>query len=278
MNSSARHIVFLLCLIFSAVTFGCFDLDSLMFNNDSLTSYSLRTSVIPESSRTQVVLTSQGKKIVGYYVKSSDSAESTIILYNHGNRDHVQFYWDRVEFFYTMGFHVFVYDYQGFGMSEGEPSEAGIYSDATAAYQFVKSLGFADSSIAVYGFSLGGAAAIHLAAHVGTPRRLILEAAFASATSLTQSGTLIDLPSTYVMKGEYNNSEKIRAVHAPVLILHGMEDKFIDIEKNGKVLFNNANNPKKFLAITGAGHSDIPAKMGESVYLHTVRLFVTQPQ
>lgn len=277
MNRVTHHIVWLLCLTLSATVVGCFDLDSSIFNNDSLPSYSLRTTVIPESSRTQVVLTSQGKKIFGYYVKSADSAESTIILYNHGNRDHLQFYWDRVELFYKMGFHVFVYDYQGYGMSEGEPSEAGMYSDATAAYQFVKSLGFADSSIAVYGFSLGGAAAVHLAANIVTPRRLILEAAFASATSLTQSATLIDVPSTYFMKGEYKNDEKIRTVHAPVLILHGTDDKFIDIDKNGKVLFNNANNPKKFLAVLGAGHSDIPPKMGESVYLQTVRLFVTQP-
>jgi fermentation-respiration switch protein FrsA (DUF1100 family) len=269
---------FFCVLVIAMFTIGCFDLDSSLFNNDNLTAYSLRTTVIPESSRTQVVLTSQGKKIYGYVVKAPDTSETNIILYNHGNRDHLQFYWDRVELFYTMGFNVFVYDYQGYGMSEGEPSESGMYSDATTAYQFVKSKGFADSSITVYGFSLGGAPAVHLASNVFTPRRLILEAAFASATTLTQSGTLIDLPSSYVMKGEYRNDEKIKNVHAPVLILHGVNDTFIDLEKNGRVLYNNANTPRKFIPVNGADHSDIPVKMGEAVYRDVIKRFVTEPQ
>lgn len=257
---------------------GCFDLDNSLFNNDKLSSYNLRTVVIPESSRTQIVLTSQGNKIFGYLVKSPNTAEKNIILYNHGNRDHLQYYWDRVELFYKMGFNVFIYDYQGYGMSEGAPTEEGIYSDAFAAYSFVQSQGYTDGQITVYGFSLGGAPATHLAANVLTPHRLILEAAFASASTLTQSATLIDMPSTYLMKGEYNNAKKIKYVEAPVLILHGVDDKFIDLEKNGKVLYQNANDPKKFIAVPGADHSQIPAKMGEANYIQTVKDFIIAKQ
>ena len=253
---------------------GCFDLDSSLFNNDSLSAYSLPTSVIPESLRTQIVLTSQGKKIYGYFVRSTDPAERNVILYNHGNRDHLQFYWDRVEYFYRMGFNVFIYDYQGYGMSEGEPSEAGIYADAIAAYQYVRSQGFADTSISVYGFSLGGAPAVHLSSQVFTPKKLILEAPFASASALTQSATLLDLPSTYVMKGEYNNAEKIRRSTAPLLIIFGVNDTFIDIEKNGRVIFRNANDPKEFIAVNGADHSDIPAVLGYDNYIALVKAFV----
>lgn len=271
----ARKNIFTVVVLIVIISFaGCFDLDSSLFNNDKLTSYNLSTAVIPESVRTQVVLTSQGKNIYGYYIRSFNSNEKKIVLYNHGNRDHLQYYWDRVELFYKMGYNVFVYDYQGYGMSEGEPTEEGIYSDATAAYWFVQSQGFSESQIIVYGFSLGGAPATHLAANMLTPHRLILEAAFASASSLTQSGTLLELPSTFVIKGEYNNAEKIRRVTAPVLILHGVEDKFIDMEKNGKVLYQNANEPKKFIAVQGADHSQIPAKMGEGNYLAAVRDFI----
>ncbi len=253
---------------------GCFDLDNSLFNNDTLKAYNLRTTVIPESLRTEVVMTSQGKKIYGYFVQSSVAGEKNVVLYNHGNRDHLQFYWDRVELFYKMGFNVFIYDYQGYGLSEGEPTEAGIYSDADAAYNFLQSKGYSDGQITVYGFSLGGASATHLASNTFTPRRLILEAAFASATALTQSGTLLDLPGTFVMKGEYNNAEKIKLVTSPVLILHGMDDKFIDIEKNGKINFRNANDPKKFIAVPGAGHSDVPEKMGEAIYISEIRNFI----
>jgi fermentation-respiration switch protein FrsA (DUF1100 family) len=261
----------LLAIIFS----GCFDLDSSLFNNDKLTSYQLSTAVIPETLRTQVVLTSQGKKIYGYFVKSPNAGEKNVILYNHGNRDHLQFYWDRVELFYKMGFSVFIYDYQGYGMSEGEPSEEAIYSDANAAYNYLRvSQGYGNGQITVYGFSLGGAPATYLASTVFTPKRFILEAAFASASALTQSGTLLDLPGTYFMKGEYNNAERIKNVAAPVLIVHGTDDKFIDMEKNGKILFRNANDPKTFIAVPGADHSEIPSKMGDALYLSTVKNFI----
>ncbi|MFZ4619562.1 MAG: alpha/beta hydrolase [Bacteroidota bacterium] len=254
---------------------GCFDLDASLFNSAPLKSYSLSTAVIPESLRTQVVLTSQGKKIYGYFIRSSDPNQKNVVLYSHGNRDHLQFYWDRAEHFYSMGFNVFIYDYQGYGMSEGEPTEEAIYSDATAAYQFLRnSMGYADGQITAYGFSLGGAPTTYLAANVFTPRRVILEAAFASASSLSQSGTLLDLPGTFVMKGEYNNAERIKSVTSPLLIIHGTDDTFIDMEKNGKVIFQNANDPKTFIAVPGAGHSTIPATMGISVYRQTVKDFI----
>lgn len=256
------------------IFYGCFDLDSSLFNNDTLTAYNLRTTVIPESLRTQIVLTSQGKKIFGYFIKSSNLSEKNVVLYNHGNRDHLQFYWDRVELFYKMGFNVFVYDYQGYGMSEGEPTEEALYSDADAAYYYLRSRGYSDGQITVYGFSLGGAPATHLAANTFTPRRLILESTFASASSLTQSGTLLDLPGTFVMKGEYNNAAKIGLVDAPLLILHGVEDKFIDMEKNGKIIYRNANDPKTFIAVPGADHSEVPWKMGEAVYVSEIKNFI----
>jgi hypothetical protein len=265
---------FLFALVIPFFFFGCFDMDNSLFNNDTLSSYNLRTTVIPESCRTEIVLQSQGKKIYGYFVKSNGVHPEFVVLYHHGNRDHLQFYWDRTELFYKMGFNVFIYDYQGYGKSEGEPTESGIYSDATAAYQFVSSKGFADSLIINYGFSLGGAPATHVAANVFTPRVHITEAAFASASSLTQSGTLLDIPSSFVMNGEYNNAEKIKRVKTPVLIFHGIDDKFIDIEKNGRVLYNNANNPKTFIAVDGAGHSDVPSKYGEQHYISKVVEFV----
>lgn len=268
----------IMILVFTGSIIGCFDLDNSLFKNDTLSSYDLRTTVIPESSRTQVVLLSDGKKIYGYFVQSSNTNEKNIILYNHGNRDHLQFYWDRVELFYKMGFNVFIYDYQGYGMSEGEPTEAGIYSDATAAYEYVKSRGFGNNSIAVYGFSLGGAPAVYLAANVFSPKVLITESAFASSSALVQSGTLLDIPNTYVMKGEYNNAERIKQVTVPYLLLHGIDDKFIDLEKNGRVIFRNANDPKKLITVIGAGHSDLPEKMGELNYLSTVKNFVLTGQ
>jgi hypothetical protein len=254
---------------------GCFNLDDALFNSQKLSSYTLPTTVIPESLRTQVVLESQGKKIYGYFAKSKAPQQIYTILYNHGNKDHLQFYWDRVEYLYRTGANVFVYDYQGFGMSEGEPSEDGVYSDAAAALQYVLSRKDVDRNrIVFYGFSLGCAAAVDLAANVMTPSSIVLEAPFASSTAMAKSGYLLDIQSSFIMRGVYDNAAKIKRVHAPLLLMHGESDSFIDIQQNGQVVFDNANEPKTFLRIQGANHSEIPQKMGVDQYIDVVRKFI----
>ncbi len=254
---------------------GCFDLDDALFNETKLSSYTLRTTVIPESLRTQVVLESQGKKLFGYFVRSNGPLRNFTILYNHGNRDHLQYYWDRVELLAKTGANVFVYDYQGYGMSEGEPSEQGLYSDASAALAYVLSRPDVRKEYVVYyGFSLGCAAAVHLAANVRAPHALVLEAPFASTSALARSGYLLDLPSSFIMRGVYDNAEKIRRVHAPLLLMHGESDAFIDIQRNAQVVFDNANDPKTFIRVKGADHSQVPEKMGEEFYIRTVRDFI----
>jgi fermentation-respiration switch protein FrsA (DUF1100 family) len=262
--------------VFLLIMSGCLDLDDQLFKQSKLSSYELPAAVIPESSRTHVVMQSQGKAIHGFFVRSSGVYPDQVVMYNQGNRDHLQYYWNRAEYFYTMGFNVFIYDYQGYGMSDGEPSEQGLYADAAAAYDYVHSLGFADSAISVYGYSLGGVAAIHQASSIFTPRRLIVESAFASTSALSQSGTLLDIPSSYIMDGEYPNAEKIRLVHIPVLVLHGIDDKFIDLSTNGKIIFDNANLPKQFIQVPGAGHSDVPMVMGVERYISVIRQFIIQ--
>jgi len=259
-----------------SLSFASCDLDSLLFKETALTSYTLSTAVIPESQREFVTMTSQGKKIYGYFIKSKTPSSITI-LYFHGNYDHLQYYWDRAELLYKTGFNVFIFDYQGFGMSEGTPSESALYADSRAALQYVLSRSDVSATrLVFYGYSLGCAGAIDVAAYTFTPPCLLLESPYASTSVLLQSGVLVDIPSSYIMKGEYNNGEKIRKVHTPLLLMHGVDDRFIDIEKNGAVVFNNANPPKQFIRVPGADHEGVPGAMGESSYMNTVRTFIQQ--
>ena len=264
-------------LVTVSLSFASCDLDSLLFKETALTSYTLSTAVIPESKREFVTMTSQGKKIYGYFIKSNGASPSTTILYFHGNYDHLQYYWDRAELLYKTGCNVFIFDYQGFGMSEGTPSESALYADSRAALQYVLSRSdVAATRLVFYGYSLGCAGAIDVAAYTFTPSCLLLESPYASSSVLLQSGVLLDIPSSYIMKGEYNNAEKIRMVHTPLLLMHGVDDKFIDIEKNGAVVFNNANPPKQFIRVPGADHEGVPGAMGESNYVFTVASFILQ--
>ncbi len=264
-------------LVTVSLSFTSCDLDSLLFHQTSLISYSLSTAVIPESKREFVTMTSQGKKIYGYFIKSSGSSPSITVLYFHGNYDHLQYYWDRAELLYKTGCNVFIFDYQGFGMSEGTPSESALYADSRAALQYVLSRSDVSATrLVFYGYSLGCAGAIDVAAYTFTPFCLLLESPYASTSVLLQSGVLLDIPGSYIMKGEYNNAEKIQMVHTPLLLMHGVDDRFIDIEKNGAVVFNNANPPKQFIRVPGADHEGVPGAMGESNYVFTVASFILQ--
>lgn len=253
---------------------GC-KLDDFLFNTKKLTSYSLSNAVIPDSARQFVSLASHGTTIYGFFVKSAGAHRDVTILYCHGNKESIEPYWDRTELLYQAGYNVFIFDYEGFGMSGGECSEEALYADGQAALNYVRSRPDVDPDrIVYYGFSLGAAVAIDLAANVRPPVTLICEAPFASGEALLQSGALLDIPGSVALKGDYNNAAKIRNVHVPLLVLHGTEDRFIDMTRNGQVVFENANEPKQFIRVAGAGHSTIPWTMGVTEYLRAVTNFI----
>jgi pimeloyl-ACP methyl ester carboxylesterase len=245
------------------------DMDPFLFNTRTLDNYSLSNAVIPDSSRQLLTMQSQGKTIYGFFVKSNkqvDAVKDYTLLYFHGNKHNITEYWDRVEFFYNAGFSILIFDYEGFGKSEGTCSEEALYSDARAARSYLFSMSGIDTSkIIYYGYSLGCAAAVDLSVQY-PPNKLILEAPFASGEVLIQSGTLLDIPGSYLLHGDFNNKDKIKNVHVPVAIIHGTDDKFIDINKNGAEVFKNANLPKVFIPVPGADHTNIPQKMGIPAY------------
>src|SRR5207237_708678 len=137
--------------------------------------------------------------LYGFWVGSSGRRPGITLLYFHGNRDNIDRYWDRVMFLHEAGINVFIFDYRGFGKSQGTSSEAGLYADADAALAYVLSRpGVSRDSVGFYGFSLGNVPAIHLAAERMRPLFLVAESPFASASSLTQAALSLDLPAGWV--------------------------------------------------------------------------------
>lgn len=251
------------------------NLDSLLFNVKKLSSYTLSNRIVPDSAREFVSLKSRGKTIYGFFVKSSGAHRDITILYCHGNRESIDPYWERVELLYLGGYNIFIFDYEGFGMSEGECSEEALYADGRSALSYVRSRPDVNQKgIVFYGYSLGGVVAIDLAAREFQPCVLICESPFASGESTVQSGTLLDVPGSTVLKGDYDNAGRIRDAHAPFLLFHGTDDRFIDITKNGQVIFDNANEPKKFIRVPGAGHTTVPWIMGVDRYLKAIVDFI----
>lgn len=253
-------------------------MDSYMFNSSVVETYELSDSVVPEHLRQEISIPSGSETIYGYFVRQEDSLRikpHPVVIYHHGNKDHLQLYWDRVEFLWRCGFDVFVYDYRGFGKSTGTSTEESLFADADAALKFVTSRTDVDTTqIVHYGFSLGGVPALYSAAVLKQARCIILEAAYATGEDLVQSGTLLDIPGDYLLEGDFDNVSRVDDVQCPVLMLHGTADSFIGIERHGNKLYNAAKNPKTFIRVEGANHDDLPNIMGIDTYINTITAFV----
>ncbi len=255
---------------------GC-TMDSFLFNPTPLTTYTLSNTIIPDTSRTEVLFTSGGETLAGYFVRQPDSlrvAPHPTVVYHHGNKDNLAYYWDRVELLYQAGFDVFIYDYRGYGKSTGTSSETGLRQDAMAAHEYIVSRKDVDTSmICQYGYSLGGYPAFFLAATTRT-HALITECTFASGESLVQSGTLLNVPGSYFLEGTFGNTTLAQQRTCPLLILHGTNDTFISVDQGGQAIYNVAQAPKMFLRVQGAGHTNIPHVMGTNEYIRTITSFI----
>lgn len=253
-------------------------MDSFLFNAEPLTEYVLRTTVIPDTSRVEVALRSDGETIYGYFVRQTDSVRvkpHPTIIYHHGNRDHLQYYWDRVELLYQAGFDVFIYDYRGFGKSTGTSSEQGLRVDARAALSYVMGRADVDTTqIVHYGYSLGGFPALYSASELHNPKALITESIFASGETLVQSGTLLNVPGSYLLEGAFDNTVPMQKRTCPVLIIHGTNDTFIGVETNGQRLYDVARQPRSFVRIQGADHNNVPYVYGTQNYIDLITTFI----
>ncbi len=260
--------------LFSIITLiflsGC-ELDSFLFNIEKIDSYTLPGNTIPESDIEPVTLTSNGSKIYGFWIKSDGTHPEATILYCHGNKHNIDEYWDRVMLMHRLGVNVFIFDYQGFGKSEGESSQANMYSDAEAALDFVINEKHIESdSLCIYGYSLGNVVSIYLAANKINPACLIAESAFASANSLTQGSIGLDIPSLWLTEADFNNAEMIKKIKTKFLLFHGAKDDFVRYEDNGRVVYQNAPEPKQLVLVQNANHTTIPETMGIENYLETI--------
>lgn len=195
--------------------------------------------------------TDDGLWLHGWFVRADEPRGA--LLFFHGNAGNVSHRLDSIRTFRSLGFSVFIIDYRGYGLSEGSPSEAGTYLDAQAAWRHLREAqGVEPRHIVVFGRSLGASVAAWLAARE-RPGAVILESAFTSAREL---GTELYpwLPVRWMLKFEYDTRAAVRDIHSPLLVVHSTEDRIVPFH-HGQELYEAANFPKAFLAISG-GHND----------------------
>jgi abhydrolase domain-containing protein 17 len=193
------------------------------------------------------IATRTGAHISAVYVPNSNARYT--LLYSHGNALDLGDLGPVLKSFQDAGFAVFAYDYEGYGTSEGAPTEEHCYADVDAAYDYLtKTLGVPPGQVISFGHSVGGGPATELAMrrHVAG---LILESSFTSAFRVLTQVSVLPFD-------KFRNAEKLRLIHRPVLIISGKQDAVIPFA-HGPRLFAAANEPKRSLWIDNAGHDDL---------------------
>lgn len=199
------------------------------------------------------LVSGDGTKLAGIVIPATDTAAQWL-LYLHGNAGNVTssllpLFYARV---HALGLNVAAVDYRGYGDSEKRtPSEAGLYADARALYEWLHTVKHVPSSrIIIYGYSLGSGPATELALRVEASG-LILEGAY---TSVPDRGAEMYpwLPVHWIATQRFANIEKIDHVALPKLLMHARDDSSIPYE-HGLRLFEAASAPKQWVELKG-GH------------------------
>ncbi|MBI2619775.1 MAG: alpha/beta hydrolase [Ignavibacteriales bacterium] len=197
--------------------------------------------------------TDDGVKLHAWSLRS-DSAAPTVIHF-HGNAGNLSHRGEILRRLHASGFNVFIFDYRGYGKSEGSPDEEGVYKDGLAAFDYVSGLSGIDrSSIVLFGTSLGGAVAVEVAARK-KPVALILESTFSSARDVAAAAYPY-LPARWLLRTKFDSESKIRSLTIPLLFIHGTDDSIIPFEL-GRKLYEAANEPKEFYTVEGADHNNV---------------------
>lgn len=191
--------------------------------------------------------TTNGVSLHGWYLPHSGSNRA--LLFFHGNAGNISHRGESLAIFHRLGFNILIFDYRGYGQSEGSPTEDGLHADAVAAWRFLREVkGFDAGEITLFGRSLGGAVAARIAAEV-KPVALILESTFSSAKDV--AAEVFPLTSKFMfLRFDFNTVKWIKSVTCPVLILHSPDDEIIPFSL-GEKIYRTANEPKTMLRLRG---------------------------
>lgn len=188
--------------------------------------------------------------------KDNDQIGKGVILFCHGNGGNISNRISYLPIFKELGLATFLFDYRGYGKSEGKPSEEGTYNDVEAAWQYLtQERKISPKNIIVYGESLGGAIASYIAQTTvqqnpkNTAGGLILASTFTSISDRA-SELYPFLPIRLLSRFSYNSIERLPTIKIPVLIIHSTDDEIIPFH-HGDRNFQAANEPKTLVKLSG---------------------------
>lgn len=210
-------------------------------------------------------------KLHGWYIPAGD--EAPVLLWCHGNGGNISHRVPIIGELHQAGLGVFIFDYRGYGLSQGRASEAGVYEDALAAYGYLRNtVKVPVNRLVLWGRSLGGVIAAELATKVPV-RAVILESTFTHVGDMARYHYAW-LPTRNLWARKFNLAQKIPGIRAPKLIVHGDQDKIVPFWM-GEKIYALALPPKEFYRVNGAGHNDV-LEVGGLPYLNKLKFFIQE--
>ena len=258
-----RAVVFLLVLLVAIVAFAQFLRRTGMFFPDRYPAGRWELDRWMVTPTEHYLRASDGVKLHAWWFRSGDPG-APVMVWCHGNAGNLTDRADMAVEFAKRGVSVFLFDYRGFGRSEGSASESSLYKDALAAYDFVKQN--SDAPIAMYGESVGGPYAAYVAKERKV-RAVVIENSFPSLMDMGNSLYKLGWTAPFAMR----TTAWLNEAGAPVLVMHGTRDAVIPYAL-GKKLYDGLRVPKEMLT-SHAGHCEIPLFEAPRYY-ETVTRFV----
>jgi len=199
-----------------------------------------------------------GTRLSGWFIPAADRADPKqargTVVHFHGNAQNMSSHWRFVAWLPKQDFNVFVFDYRGYGESEGRPEPRGVFEDSSAALDHVRARADVDPErLLVFGQSLGGTNAI---AVLGSGNRAGVRAAAIESTFHSYSSIANEkLPGAgLLVSDEFAASRYVAAISPiPLLLIHGTADAVIP-HAHSQRLFADAREPKRLVEVAGAGH------------------------
>lgn len=223
-------------------------------------------------------LSKDGTKLSGWFIPARGKALGTVVHF-HGNAQNMSAHYSFVSWLPANGFNLFVFDYRGYGKSEGTVSREGVYQDSVAAVDYIKKRSDIDQQkLILFGQSIGGANAIAVAGStefegiVG----VVSDSAFSSYKGVATDHAGILKPFAYLLIGNKHSPKKVVKNIAPIplVLIHGTDDPVVPY-KHAKILFREAREPKTLWTLEGGQHTEALGRFGQDIAPRLHQLFKT---
>ena len=223
------------------------------------------------------IQTSDGLTLHGWFIPGDpEMVPNNTWLWFHGNGGNNGYRIGELALAHHLtGANLFIFDYRGYGESEGSPPEQGTYLDSRAVIEYLPGRDdVAQDQIVYLGHSLGAAVAVELAL-TRPPMAMMLVSPFASVRDMA-SITRPFPPVAWLVRNHYDSLNRIRQLNVPLLVLHGDQDETVPLSQ-GRRLYDAANQPKRFQVLEGAAHNDT-YEVGSEQYWGAIEKFLGELQ